>query len=359
MENFINKYRNLIRFILYSSSILLILVIFFFIIQTSMIWRSIISEIWNGLMPFLVSFFLAYIIHPVIVKLESFKIPRIIAISLLYLVIFGSLVLGISWLLPKLIRESLELGQSLPVYLRAIENQVIILEQYLGFDLSAWLFSESSTWMVQLSDNFEDMGLWAFDFLFYFIGSLAFIMIVPIALFYFLMDFEKIIESILKLLPKRIQKHIKVIAPAFDDTLGGYVRGLILVMLIVSLLATLLFSLFGIDYALLFGFFLGISGFIPVIGAIAGAAPVVIFALSISWNHVFVVILIQTFLQLLEGNILQPLIIGRKLEIHPLLLMMLMLIAGRIFGFIGVFFSVPVFLFIKIIKNYIKSLKYN
>ena len=357
MENYFNRYRNLIRFVLYGMSILVTLIIIFFIIQTSVLWEDIVREAWNGFMPFFISFLLAYIIHPVISKIEYFKIPRIIAILLFYFLVFGSFILGILWILPNIIREALELGQSLPEYLKAIERQIIILENYIGFDLSDWLFSESSTWIAQFSDDFERVSFWIFDLIFRFIGSLAFVMIVPIALFYFLMDYEKIMETLLNLLPQKVHHHIKAIAPMLDETLGGYIRGLLLVMLTVSLLAATLLSLFNIDYALIFGFSIGIIGFIPVIGAVAGVAPAVIFALSISWNHVFLVILIQTFLQLLEGNVLQPLIIGKKLEIHPLLLMVLMLVAGRMFGVAGVIFSVPVFLLIRTLKAYKNEIK--
>ena len=80
--------------------------------------------------------------------------------------------------------------------------------------------------------------------------------------------------------------------------------------------------------------------------------------MSISWNKVLLVIIILAILQAVEGNFLQPFIIGRNLDIHPLFIMMLMMVAGTLFGLKGVFFAIPVFLVIRTISRYISDLKH-
>ena len=102
---------------------------------------------------------------------------------------------------------------------------------------------------------------------------------------------------------------------------------------------------------------IGLTDFIPFIGPFIGAIPVIIFALSISWNKVIVVVIILGILQAIEGNFLQPFIIGRNLDMHPLFIMILMMLAGSFFGLMGIFFAIPVFLVVRTLAQYMIQLK--
>ncbi len=357
MDEFFKKHSRMIRYLLYAIACLVSLVILFLCIQTSPVWGAIWSDIWGSLFPFFVAFLLAYIIHPLILWIERIRMPRVFSVFLFYAVVFGSLYGVISWFLPTIIREVHDLIMNLPTYLTAIQNQLMIFDERLGLNFSDIFFNEYNTWIGTLTNHIREVTGFTFNLIFSIIGSLMFIVIVPIALFYCLKDYEKILHGLLKLVPSKYQGHVVRISSLLDDSLGSYIRGLVIIMVCVSLIATILLMFAGIDYALLFGFLIGLTDFIPFIGPFIGAIPVIIFALSISWNKVLLVIIILGILQAVEGNFLQPFIIGRNLDIHPLFIMILMMLAGSFFGLTGIFFAIPIFLVVRTLIRYISDLK--
>lgn len=357
MEDFFLKYAKVLKFGLYTLVVLMLLSIVFLFVQTSPIWGHIISDIWSSLFPFLIAFLLAYVIHPLILCIDRLRLPRALSVFLFYAVIFGTLYGVISWFLPTILKELHDLVMNLPTYLNAIETQVMIFDQKFDLNISQYFIADNSSWMSRLTENMREITGWTFNVIFSIIGSLVNIIIVPIALFYILKDFERIMNGVLKIIPRRYRHHAVSIAGLLDESLGSYIRGVFLIMMTLSIVATILLMIAGIDYALLFGVLIGLTDFIPFIGPFIGAIPVLIFALSISWNKVLIVILILAILQCIEGNFLQPFIIGRNLDMHPLLIMMIMVVAGTIFGLQGVFFALPVFLIIRTFSRYLYSLK--
>ncbi|MBQ1785159.1 MAG: AI-2E family transporter [Turicibacter sp.] len=357
MDDFFNKYSRILRYLLYAITALVSFVILFLCIQTSPIWLGIWAKIWESLFPFFIAFLLAYLIHPLILWIERIRLPRVISVCLFYVLIFGCLYGTISWFLPTIIRELHDLVVNLPTYLTAIQQQLLIFDDQFGLNLSNTFFNQYETWMSTLTNHIKEVSSWVFNLIFSIIGSLMFIVIVPIALFYFLKDYEKIINSLQKLVPFRYRNHVVNFSHLLESSLGSYIRGVALIMACVALIATILLMFAGIDYALLFGVIIGIMDVIPFIGPFIGAIPVVIFALSISWNKVILVVITLAILQVIEGNFLQPFIIGRNVDIHPLLIMILMMLAGSFFGLMGVFFAIPVFLVIRTFIYYFRDLK--
>lgn len=357
MDEFLVKYAKLIRFGMYTLITLMILLIVFLFVQTSPIWGDLASQIWKGLFPFLIAFILAYIIHPLILFIERMRLPRVLSVFLFYGVIFGGLYAVISWFLPTIIRELHDLVMNLPTYLTALQSQIVLIDQRFGLNLSDTFLSEYSSWIQTISQHMKEITGWTFGMIFSIIGSLINVILVPIALFYFLKDYEKILNGFLKLIPRRYRHHMKSVSSLLDDSLGSYIRGLFIIMICVSLIAAVLLMMAGIDYPLLFGFLIGLTDFIPFIGPFIGAIPVIIFAVTISWNKVMVVIIILAILQCVEGNFLQPFIMGRNLDIHPLFIMIMMMVAATLFGLVGVLFAIPVFLVVRTISRYIYEIQ--
>lgn len=353
MDKIFLKYGKLIKFGLYTFVLLMLLAIVFLIVQTSPIWGNTIIKVWSSLLPFLIAFLLAYVIHPLILFIDRLRLPRSLSVFLFYLAIFGSFYGLMSWFLPTVLRELHDLVMNLPIYLQSIPTQIIIFDQKFDLNISDYLLQEYSNWTSTITTHISEITSWIFNMIFSIIGSLINVIIVPVALFYFLKDFERMMQATLNCFPKRYQPHVVSLAGRLDHSLGAYLRGVFLIMVMLSLIATFLLMVAGVDYAVLFGVLIGITDFIPFIGPFIGAVPVVIFALSISWNKVIVVILILAILQCIESNFLQPFIIGRNLDLHPLLIMVILIVAGSLFGIQGVIFALPVFIIIKTIFEYL------
>ncbi|MGL4336157.1 MAG: AI-2E family transporter [Turicibacter sp.] len=357
MDDFFKYYAKLIKFLMYAIVVLILLTILFLFSKTSLIWMNLLSDLWHCLIPFLIAFILAYLIHPLISKIDSFKLPRILSVLLFYVLVFGGLYVIISWFLPTIISQIRDLVINFPIYIVAIQEQLLILD--IKFDLNLYeTFSvQYDQIMVNISENVQNIVTFVFNFLSSIIGSFVSIIIIPIALFYFLKDYERITQGCIKLVPKRYRHHAVSLGSLLDDSLGSYLRGLFLIMISLSLIGTVLFMFAGMKYSLLFGVLIGFTDFIPFIGPIIGAIPVVFFALSMSWKKVITVVIIILILQFIEANILQPFIIGRNLDLHPIFVMILMLVAGTLFGFQGILLAFPVFIIFKTVIAYLMKLK--
>src|SRR5690606_32321336 len=126
-----------------------------------------------------------------------------------------------------------------------------------------------------------------------------------------------------------------------------------LVILILCVLAATSFWLLGLPYPILLGTIVGITEIIPYFGPIIGALPALFVALTISPSMVFWVIGTIVLLQLIEGSVLSPLIVGKSLNIHPIIIILVLLAGGEIAGIIGMLFAVPIFAILRVGISYV------
>ncbi len=134
-----------------------------------------------------------------------------------------------------------------------------------------------------------------------------------------------------------------------DTSLGGYIRGQLLLCATISVLAALLFWLFGMKYPLVLGTIIGITNVIPYFGPIIGAIPAIIIAATMSGKMVMTVVIIVLVLQFLEGNVFSPLIVGKSLHMHPLFIMLALLAGEELGGIMGMILSIPILAVLKVI----------
>lgn len=144
-----------------------------------------------------------------------------------------------------------------------------------------------------------------------------------------------------------------------DKSLGGYIRGQLLVCLVIGVISATLFWVFGMKYPLLLGFIIAITNIIPYFGPIIGAVPAVIIAATLSVKMVIITLIIIVVLQFVEGNILSPLIVGKSLHMHPLIIMLSLLAGGEAGGIIGLIMAVPILAILKISLIHARKLLMN
>lgn len=148
--------------------------------------------------------------------------------------------------------------------------------------------------------------------------------------------------------PKKWRKQGRAFVRDVDASLGGYIRGQIIVCAVIGLISSLLFWVVGMQYPLLLGAIIGITNVIPYFGPIIGAIPAVIIAATMSVKMVLIIAVIVLVLQFLEGNILSPLIVGKSLHMHPLFIMLALLAGGEIGGITGMVLSIPILAVLKV-----------
>ena len=163
---------------------------------------------------------------------------------------------------------------------------------------------------------------------------------------------KNIIEGFLKVLPGDRVMLTKVWAE-MDVQLSNYVRGKVLEIFIVGVAAAILFASFGLNYSALLAVLVGISVLIPYVGAFAVTIPLVIIGLLQFGlgTEFYLLIGLYLLLQFLDGYLLVPIIFSEAVELHPIVIILAVFIFGSLFGFWGVFFSIPLATFIKAVWN--------
>ena len=184
------------------------------------------------------------------------------------------------------------------------------------------------------------------------ITFLLYIILFPILVYFFLFDRKNIIDGFIKIIPGKRQMLTNIWAE-MDIQLSNYVRGKTIEIFIVGIAAAIIFVSLGLKYSALLSVLVGLSVIIPFVGAFLVTIPIVIvgllqFGLS---TEFYLLIGLYLLLQALDGNLLVPIIFSETVKLHPVVIILAVFIFGSMFGFWGVFFSIPIATFIKAVWN--------
>ena len=184
------------------------------------------------------------------------------------------------------------------------------------------------------------------------ITVLLYIILFPILVYFFLFDRKNIIEGCLRIIPGD-RAMLSQVWSEMDIQLSNYVRGKVLEIFIVGIAAAILFASFDLNYAALLAVLVGLSVLIPYVGAFSITIPIVIIGLLQFGlgTQFYLLIGLYLLLQFLDGNLLVPIIFSEAVKLHPIVIILAVFIFGSIFGFWGVFFSIPLATFIKAVWN--------
>ncbi|MGE0557902.1 MAG: AI-2E family transporter [Burkholderiales bacterium] len=298
------------------------------------------------LTPFLFAAILAYICNPLVGRMTRRRVPRTLAVVIVLLLLGAAFVLLLLVLLPLLIRQIRAIADQAPVYVDWLRTAVAPrLEHLLGVQLETamvreWVtghMAEIRDFAVKLLPSLKTGGLAV-------IGFLVSAVLVPVVLFYFLRDWNTIVDSIDRLVPRRWHDRITVVAREIDEVLGQFLRGQVLVMLGMGLFYTVALWAVGLDFALSVGMIAGLVTFVPYLGVIIGVMLATMTGalqfqdlsqLAWVWG-VFVAG------NLLEGYVLVPWLVGDRIGLHPVAVIFALLAFGSLFGFFGVLLALPV-----------------
>ena len=175
---------------------------------------------------------------------------------------------------------------------------------------------------------------------------------VPFVLFYMLKDGEKLVPTVERFFPKRSREKVAQLLHEMSATLSRYIAGQMIECLFVGTFSAIGYTITGIPYSLLVGMFAGISNIIPYLGPYIGLMPALFLAFSKSLSTVFWVIVVCIIVQQLDGNLVYPNVIGKSLNLHPLTIIIVLLVAGNIAGLLGMILGVPLYAVTKVIVKF-------
>ncbi len=195
-------------------------------------------------------------------------------------------------------------------------------------------------------------------------GLVVSIVLIPVFLFFLLNDKSKIFEGIISVVPKKHQYHIRQLGSRADNVIEKYFNGKFIMMFIMSVVFTIMFYILGFGIrSFFFGFFLGFLDIVPYIGGFIGMLFPILYSFTITGDlmfeeYTFIAIIIFNMIgQFLQGNILQPIIMGREVNLHPLLVLSSFIFFGALFGMTGIILAIPITGIIKTSFEYFGELK--
>jgi len=299
------------------------------------------------LAPFLFAAILAYIANPLVSWLQRHRVGRSLGAVLVMLLLGGLLVLLLLILLPLFIKEVRLLSERLPSFLAQLNDNLVpwIKARFgteLQFDLAALkkLIGENLQGAdglgMKLLASLKIGGLAV-------LGFLVNLLLVPVVLFYLLRDWNTLLAQINVLLPRRWHAQLTDVAAEIDAVLAEFLRGQIAVMMLMSVLYVLGLWLAGLEFALPIGIITGMLVFVPYIGMLSGLLLATLVALMQFPNvsGVIPVWIVFGIGQALEGMLVTPLLVGKRIGLHPVAVIFALLAFGQIFGFFGVLLALP------------------
>lgn len=306
-----------------------------------------------------ISLILAYLINPLVKRLESRGVKRSWAILLVYLGVVAVFVLLGIMLIPQTAAQLKEFILQLPTMFNDVSLWITELNEKIFNTSNLGVFGTQLT--EELKETILGLQGQALSGITNFsnsastiISNLVRIVLAPILTFYMILDKENIIGSLEKIIPVRNREKVKNIFADIDYVNSNFVRGRLIMALFVGVLTTILLLIMKIEFALVIGIITMIADIIPYIGPFLGFLPAFILALMESPMKALWIAAFFVFIQWAENNIIAPKVLSTSIGMNPLLILLSLVIGGGMFGVAGMVLSVPVVATAQVVFKHMK-----
>jgi predicted PurR-regulated permease PerM len=318
-------------------------------------------QISGVILTFFMAALLAYVLNPLIRRLEEMKVPRTLAV----LGVFAALILIFTAAALVIIVPAIQQVQTL------ISNPEIVTDAaanliawardlpYVGGRIGTAIDEGEILGLVQSNlppaSAIFSTGLGFIGGVFGVFGTILNLSLMLIISIYLLLDRERVTNGIIGLIPETVRNQALELFDTVEETLVKYVKAQVLLCVLMGVIGWAIVFFTGGEYAILIGVWVGVTELIPVLGAFLGAVPAVLLALVNSPTEALIVALLFLVAQQLEGNILVPRIMGGSVGVHPLWVMFAMLSATALYGIVGALFAVPVVAIVSATIRYLRG----
>ena len=325
------------------------------------VWKFLLS-ILSVLAPFFIGFVLAWIFNPIVTKMEKKKIPRIAGSMIVYAVFIAILALFIRFLIPVIYEQVQVLIGNLPSIFKELEGVINSIFNRLGNMEGIDFNSIKDQILVTVTTSMNGFMTSVPTMLMNFIGTL-FSSLITITFglvigLYMLIDFDSINGHLLQLLPKKHRFEASLLITNISTEVRKSVNGTLLVALMVFVCDGIGFWVVGLQAPILFGLLCGITDLIPYIGPYIGGIIAVVVCFAQSPLIGFLTLIVAVVVQLVENNILQPIVMSKTMKLHPVTIIVGLLIFEHFFGIIGMILATPCIALAKVVWKFFKE-KYN
>jgi len=314
---------------------------------------SVVLLMGDMLAPVLAAVVLAYLLEGVVGPLERIGVPRLLATAVVFLVFMAFLLFMIFGLAPLISRQVTQLVQQLPGMIAAGQEVLARLpERYPHFITQEQVQAIIDSVRGEIAALGQEVLSRSVTSVVGVASFVIYLVLVPILVFFMLKDKARILAWFDRYLPRERELAVRVWHEV-DQQIGNYIRGKFWEILIVWAVSFATFSFLGLQFAMLLSFIVGISVIIPFIGAMAATVPVALVGyFQWGWSADFAWLMAAyTVIQVLDGNVLVPLLFSEAVDLHPVAIIVAVLFFGGLWGFWGVFFAIPLAVLVKAVIN--------
>jgi len=313
----------------------------------------VISFFGSILTPFMISIVVAYLLVGMQKKIQSYDVSANVALIITFSVFIITGAALLIWLVPLLYIQLqafiLDVPNLINNFLDFISGLPAKFPDLVSSEQISIFFQAVSAEVSAIAQNIVKSSISGIQSA---ITFLLYIILFPILVYFFLFDRKNIIEGFIKIIPGKREMLTNIWAE-MDIQLSNYVRGKTIEIFIVGIAAAIIFASLGLKYSALLSVLVGLSVIIPYVGAFLVTIPIVVvgllqFGLG---TEFYLLIGLYLLLQALDGNLLVPIIFSETVKLHPVVIILAVFIFGSMFGFWGVFFSIPIATFIKAVWN--------
>lgn len=309
-------------------------------------------------LPFFSAFILAYLINPLIDRLEFLFKKRTIAILFFYMFISLLVFLLLKNVLPLIISELNDLSTKLPFYYSNIKTWLISLRTTYEIELPILKqFNFFKSIQSKMEIIFLNLVNYLPQFFISTFSTISYLLLIPIVLFFFLLNDLKIKSAFYKLIPNKYFEVSIHLLYSIGKKLGNYLRGILLETLIISTFSIFILFFIGADYSIILGLVAGVMNIIPYVGPILGAIPaiIVLYLKFKSLNIILYLIIGFGIVQIIDNMILKPIIYSQSVDLDPVFVMLILLLGGSIGGIWGLVVAIPIGGILKVIITIISK----
>ncbi|TNE77153.1 MAG: AI-2E family transporter [Gammaproteobacteria bacterium] len=305
------------------------------------------------LAPFLAALIFAFLLQGGVNRLVKWKVPRLLAVTLVFLLFVGAFLAILVILLPLIGRQAANLTGEIPAMVKHWQGVLMLLpEKYPHIISEAQLRDLLGQASKEVAGMAERIVTFSFSTFPSVVVMMVYLVLVPLLVFFMLKDKDELLGLMSSLLPQE-RPVMWRIWHEMNLQMANYVRGKAIEILAVGLVSYVTFLIMGLQYAALLGLLVGLSVVIPYIGAVVVTIPVTVVAyFQWGWgSDLFWLVMIYTIIQALDGNVLVPLLFSEAVNLHPIAIILAVLVFGGLWGFWGVFFAIPLATLVKALYN--------
>lgn len=306
--------------------------------------------------PAIFAIVLYYMFNPLVNWCQNY-LPRIWAVSLLFLFVIGLFVLGGVLIFPSVQEQLHQLIEEFPTIFLDVQQ---LVQRFFAKTPFADAIHQSQSSLNEVwskigsfLENYLQNGAKGVGSVFSALSTTVITLVTgPIIAFFLLKDNDRFYQSSKKILPPVMRRDAEEIAQIVNQQIGDYLKGQVVSSIILGIMYWPFFLLIGLPFSGILAIAAGILCIIPYIGPFVVFIPGLIIALQVSWMMAVKFLIVWFVIQAIHGHLVVPRVMGDKLQMHPVTIIFVLLVMAELFGLIGVIFGIPIYCFVKVLVIY-------